>query len=103
MRIIFRTILEDNYISQIRKSKINYTFSKNDLLENALSEFIKKNDKVTYVVKFNNFERIKTRNYIFTIDVKVAKKIYDLMEKLNLTQTQLLREILIPYLNANHN
>ncbi|MFZ1291392.1 MAG: hypothetical protein WAR79_14955 [Melioribacteraceae bacterium] len=99
MKTTIRTVLEENYIKQINKIISDKNLRKNDFFEIALNEFIKKNNKQTYIVKFNNFDRIRTRNYLIAIEEPIAIKFRNLMEKLNLTQTQLLREIFIPFIS----
>ncbi|MBK7106359.1 MAG: hypothetical protein IPH62_13850 [Ignavibacteriae bacterium] len=98
MKTSIRTILEENYIQQINKIILDKKLTKNDFFEIALNEFIKKNDKQTYTLKFNNFERISTRNFIIAVFNPLSIKFRNLAEKLNLTQTQLFREIIIYYL-----
>ena len=96
------TRLEEEYIQTLTRILEKNKLTKRDIFAEALKGFESKIPRNgTYEVKFANFDRLYTEVFQISIRNESVERFYQLSEKLNITRSQLLREILLTYLIMN--
>ena len=96
-KIILTTVLDPEIKDRLSKySKKNY-IPYRTLLERAINNFKAEIKKKNYVLKHNDFDRIKTQSFTCSMPLEVNKTLISISEKLNVSKRYLLREIISEY------
>ena len=100
-KIILTTVLDPEIKDRLSKySKKNY-IPYRTLLERAINNFKVEIKKKNYVLKHNDFDRIKTQSFTCSMPLEVNKTLLGISEKLNVSKRYLLREIISEYVLKN--
>lgn len=100
-KIILTTVLDPEIKDRLSKYSKNNYIPYRTLLEHAIKDFKKELKKKNFILKHNDFDRIKTQSFTCSMPMEVNKTLLSISEKLNVSKRYLLREIISEYVIKN--